>query len=103
MKLSAVLLMFALSLALAVLLTACNPPFATVCASASAAIKTITIADKAGKISPADEAKVTQAITVVAPICEAPTEPTLSDAERSAFEQAMFLLTKMQTKYIAPQ
>lgn len=91
-----------LVLALAISLAACtttqqaanvDQPVKYACATATAAIGTLTVANRAGKLSPANETKVTQAIGYVVPVCHSKTVPTLSTLEMQAFMDAVQLLS----------
>lgn len=92
-----------LALALSVLLSACNGASGPLdssqlraveigCASASAALKTLTIANDAGKLTPAVQTAVLSAAGRVAPICGAPEPPTLDSLQMQAFQQAVGVL-----------
>lgn len=90
------LLVVALSLGL----TACDPDFKTVCATASAATKVMTIASSADKVSTNDLLAFKKAKDLVKPICEAETEPTSwSAAAKLAFADAVGVMTSFQAKY----
>lgn len=69
-----------------------SDPLAVSCATASAAIKTITPAKNAGLLSPATVTQVNNAIAVVSPVCEAPAEPTPGAAVTAAFSAALVTL-----------
>jgi hypothetical protein len=69
------------------------------CATASAAIKTVTVVQQAGKLSTADVATVNQALTVVNPICESTTQPSNSTVASAALVAAVAELTTLQTHY----
>jgi hypothetical protein len=62
---------------------------ATGCATASAAIKSLTLANQFGKLSDDQQDKVLQAISVTNPVCAAPTPPTLDALKLLAFQQAI--------------
>mgnify|MGYP003385034856 CR=1 FL=1 len=65
---------------------------ATACASASAAIKVLTVANQAGKLSVEQQRYVVQTIGVIDPVCSRKTQPSLSDVQREAFLQAVTYL-----------
>jgi hypothetical protein len=93
-----------LALALAMVLSACNGASTGPlndeqlraveigCASASAALKTLAIANDAGKLTPATQTAVLSAAGRVAPICGAPEPPTLDSLQQQAFQQAVGVL-----------
>jgi hypothetical protein len=74
-------------------------PVATTCASASVAIKTLTVARRAGVLSLADASAVNQSIAVVSPVCDSPTEPTASGAVLSSLVSATATLQGIAARY----
>lgn len=66
---------------------------ATGCATASAAIKSLTLANQFGKLSDDQQDAVLRAIGVTNPICAAPNPPTLDALKLLAFQQAIAILT----------
>lgn len=71
------------------------------CATASAAVKSLTVVQQTGLVSHADDQGIELALGVVNPICEAPTQPTYSNAELSAVNSAVQELLIYQAKYHA--
>lgn len=71
---------------------------AEACAGASASIKALTIVEQAGKLTAADKAAVDSALSVVNPLCEAPTQPTATQAELNAITSAAAQLAALQVK-----
>lgn len=67
------------------------------CAASTTAIKALTAANVAGKLTLPQQKSVQQAIHTVAPICNAPTPPTLNDIEMQALVQAVVLLQTRAT------
>lgn len=80
-----------------------NQSVAASCATASAAVKSITVLEKGGYLSPADISVVNQALTMVNPICEAPTQPTYAQATISALASAVADLSAIEAKYHAAE
>lgn len=66
---------------------------ATSCASASAAIKTLTVARNNGLISVSEQKLINDAVTVVEPICTSKVEPPATTAAVNALNSAVSLLT----------
>lgn len=64
------------------------------CASASAALKTLTAAQIAGKLDPAKAERISQAAHIIEPVCTAPEPPTMDSMKRAAFDQAIAELVK---------
>lgn len=95
---SAICIMFS---ACSTLAMSSNQGVATSCAAASAAVKSLTVLEKGGYLSPADVSAVNQALTVVNPICEAPTQPTYAQATISALASAVADLSAVEAKYNA--
>lgn len=62
---------------------------AAVCVSYSAALKVLTVANQAGKLSVSEQAQVTEANTLVSPVCLAETPPTLDDLKQAAVAAAV--------------
>lgn len=65
---------------------------ATGCASASAALKGLTVANIAGKLSEDQQTQVLAAANLVNPICASPTPPTLDTVKLAAFLHAITIL-----------
>jgi hypothetical protein len=65
---------------------------ALACASATAAVRTVTLAIQFGKLSDEQIGKAATAIAIYEPICTAPTPPTLDSLKLAAFVQAIALL-----------
>ncbi len=74
---------------------------ATACATASAAVKSLTVVEQAGALTVSDVQNVNNALAVVNTICEAPTEPTYTQATVDALTGATAQLVQLQTKYHA--
>jgi len=74
-------------------------PVATGCASASAAIKTVTAAQVAGYLLPGDQAAVSAAIATIAPICTDPDKASVSQVEVTALAQATASLESLAARY----
>lgn len=62
------------------------------CATAAAAIKSLTLANQFGKLSDDQQDAVLRAIGVTNPICAAPHPPTLDALKLLAFQQAIAIL-----------
>lgn len=62
------------------------------CASSSAAIKALTIANDAGKLDAAQQTAILTAIGAVEPVCSAEVAPNLDAVKLAAFVQAITLL-----------
>jgi hypothetical protein len=73
----------------------------TSCASASAAIKALTVVEQAGYLSASDKQAVSDAISVVTPICGSTTQPSDDDVEVQVLSDAVSTLTSLETKYHA--
>ena len=84
----------ALSAIIAGCATLKTDPVATSCASASAAIKTLTLAKNNGFISMSEQKLVNDAISIVDPICSQKVEPPSSVAAVNALNSAVGLLTQ---------
>lgn len=65
---------------------------AATCASASAAIKTLTVAKQEGKISESADLDIKVAIRKVKYVCGAPEAPTAEDVKWLAFDEAVAIL-----------
>jgi hypothetical protein len=65
---------------------------ATACASASAALRVLTVANDAGKLDADAQKAVITAIGITNPICAADTPPTMDTVKLQAFTQAIALL-----------
>ena len=65
---------------------------ATGCATASAAIKALTLANQFGKLSADQQSAVLDAIGVTNPVCASPVPPTLDALKLIAFQQAIGIL-----------
>jgi hypothetical protein len=102
-------LMFALFTAFFLMIPACaslqqaakSHPIATACATSSAAIKTLTIAKQAGMLSAADQDALNTAVATLAPVCSAPSEPTVTDATLLAVDGAAASLSTAAAHYAA--
>lgn len=57
------------------------------CASAGAALKVLAVARKEDKLSAEQVERVTEAVTMIAPICGAETTPNLSDVKLALFDE----------------
>lgn len=66
----------------------------TACASASASIKVLTEANKAGKLSEDMQDAVLEAIGIIDPVCGAEDTPTLTQLQQQAFQQAVAALVR---------
>lgn len=73
----------------------------TSCATASAAVKSLTVVQQAGLVSHTDDQGIEAALGIINPICEAPVQPTYSSAEVSAVSAALQELVTYQSKYHA--
>jgi len=62
------------------------------CVSATSAIQALTVANEQGKLSASAKASVSQAVSVVTPICTAPEPPTMDSLKMSAFDSAVAVL-----------
>jgi len=69
------------------------------CATATAAVNTLTVADKAGKLTDAQRKDVLKAINVTTPICTQETPPTLDAVKEQAFQAAITALSSLAAKY----
>jgi uncharacterized protein YceK len=69
-----------------------NQQVATGCATASAAIRTLTVANEAGKLSAEQQQAVLSAIGHIEPICSADSPPTMDQLKLEAFTQAIAIL-----------
>jgi hypothetical protein len=65
----------------------------TACATASAAVKALTVANNAGKLSPAQQTQILSAIGEVDPVCASPNPPTLDSLKMQAFLRGVSLLS----------
>ena len=59
------------------------------CVASSAAIKVLTAANHAGKLSVAQQDGVLRAIGLITPVCSGPAVPTLDSAGQAAFLAAV--------------
>lgn len=74
----------------------------TSCASASAALKVLTEANKAGKLSVETQQQVLDAATILVPVCGS-TEPLPADSLAiAALREAVTLLTKKASEVRSP-
>lgn len=64
----------------------------TACAASSAALKVLTVANDAKKLSAETQANVLKAAMTIQPVCGSPTPPTLDSLKLQAFMQAAALL-----------
>lgn len=64
----------------------------TACASASTALKVLTVANDAGKLTPAQQTQILSAAGVITPVCGSPNPPTMDSLKMQAFLQAVTLL-----------
>lgn len=111
MKRTATFLMLAaLACALAAVIVGCRgaglvtpaQQLAASCAASAAALKTLTIANDAGKLSAATQTSVLHAIGYINPVCTAPEPPTLDSIRAEAFRRAILLLEQEAVKYSEP-
>lgn len=72
-------------------------PVATACASASVAVKSVTAARTAGVLTPVQIGQVNQALAVIAPVCLAPSQPTVDSATLLALTAAASTLQDIAT------
>lgn len=70
----------------------------TACVASSAAIKVLTEADRADKLSAAQEEQVLHAISLINPICTPPDPQTLDSVKQQAFLDAVALLEARAAK-----
>jgi len=70
----------------------------TGCASASAAIKVLSVAKKEDKLSDTQIARITEAAQVLAPVCLAQEVPELSDIKVALFDAAVKVLVEQADK-----
>lgn len=83
---------------LACLLAACagldtrTQQIAAGCATASAALRALTIANDEGKLSTEQQGQILSAAGFITPICAATTPPTLDSVKLEAFNRAILLL-----------
>lgn len=59
------------------------------CVGASTALKTLKVANDAGKLSEATQKQIIDAAATIAPICGAPEAPSLDSLELAAFNAAV--------------
>lgn len=71
------------------------------CATASAAIKSLTVVEQAGKLTPDDVQGVNAALAIVNPLCEASAPPDATQVTLDAITSAAAELTALQVKYHA--
>lgn len=90
-------ILLAICLAMAIATPACAPlgiktdaqRIATACATASASVKVLTVANSLGKLNEVQQAQILTAIEIAQPVCAAETPPTLDDVKRAAFLAAI--------------
>lgn len=73
-------------------LTTHEQQLAAGCASSSAALKALTVANDAGKLTPAQQTQIISAAGYIEPVCSADTPPTLDSVKLEAFARAIALL-----------
>lgn len=87
---------FIASIVLALALTGCATDMTKqavyTCTTAATLIDVAAEANRAGKLSPADKAKIGDAIDQVATVCENPLAPTSEQLRTAAIEQLVKLL-----------
>lgn len=71
----------------------------TTCAAVGSAVQVIAIARRDGKLNAATVTSIDSLIAVTEPICTAPTVPTLSQVELSAFNSAASQLAALSVQY----
>lgn len=74
---------------------------AIACASGSASVKALTVAQNAHALSAADTKAVDDALAIVTPLCTGVAPPTVTDAEVTALTAAFNTLAGLQAKYHA--
>lgn len=72
---------------------------AETCAAAGAAVQVLALAQQQGKLNTTTTNAVDSFIAVTEPICIAPTPPSLSSAEMTAFTGAATQLTNYSLQY----
>lgn len=109
-------LSFMLGIVMAVFLCACNTNggaseeltaeqaqyVSLACASSSAAMKVVTVAINADKLSKEQRDIVGEAADRIAPICGSPTPPTLTSLQEEAFSQAVAVIAVQAAKHRSP-
>lgn len=111
-------LSFMLALVLTVFLVACNTNgdiadnasgltqqqeyVAMTCASASAAMKVVTVAINADKLDAEQRADVLAASDKIARVCASPTPPTMTQLQEIAFSEAVAVIAVMAAKHRSP-
>ena len=68
------------------------------CAVSAAALKTLTQANDAGKLTPEQAANILHAVGYITPVCSAPEAPTLDTIRLRAFESAIQFLQSEAAK-----
>lgn len=68
------------------------------CASASTALKVLTVANDAGKLTQAQQTQVISAAGEITPICTADNPPTLDSVKLQAFTRAVTILQSQAAK-----
>lgn len=63
------------------------------CASATAALKVLTVANVEGKVTPAQKAAISKAGHALLPVCGASAQPTVSSTAMGVFRGAVEYLT----------
>lgn len=75
----------------------------TICASVSAAVKTLSLPIARSKLTPAAQRSVSAALAVVTPICTAPTPPTsLTQIQTTELQNAALTLQTLATFNTSP-
>jgi len=74
---------------------------ATTCATAAAAVKSLTVVKQAGYLTAADTSAVNTAMAVVSPVCNAPIQPIYTDALVVSLGAAAVQLATLESKYHA--
>lgn len=69
------------------------------CATVTTATQTLTVADKAGKLTDAQRQDVLKALGVTTPICTQETPPSLDAVKEQAFQAAVAALSGLAAKY----
>lgn len=68
------------------------------CATASATLKTLTLANQAGELTYDQQSAVLNAVGYITPICSAPEPPTLDTLKLEAFTRAIAILQSEAAK-----
>lgn len=90
-----------LALALALALSSCagmqtqTQKIATACAAATTGLQLVAVGVREGKITADQKARAVEAGDKIAPICSAPTPPTLDNVKQAAFDEAVALIAHL--------